>query len=67
MVTNTMSGCWAMIWSGRSPSPNTERLLTKPSPFTLGLNSVHPRCSQITVDQRAAGSLAPVPRVYESP
>jgi hypothetical protein len=55
-----MSGSAAMICSGRFCEP---RLVTKPSPLTLGLNSVQPRSAQMTVDQRFAGSEAPVPSV----
>jgi hypothetical protein len=60
-----MSGCCSTMSDGRSAA--NCRLFTKPRPLTLGLNSVHPRSAQMTVDHRFAGSDAPVPRVYESP
>jgi hypothetical protein len=65
MVMKTISGFDAITSPGSSIA--LERLFTKPRPFTLGLNSFQLRAFEITVDQRLAGSLAPVPRVYESP
>ncbi len=67
MVINTMSGCEAITSLSSSlggyAGGRAARWLTNPRPFVLGLTSVQPRSAQICVDQRSAGSEAPVPRV----